>query len=97
MTIRVEVLYALPAHQWVVALDLPDEATVRTALESPGVLAMLQESGAAVDSIGVWGKIVQPDHRLRDRDRVEIYRDLMADPKTVRRSRAVAARRKAGR
>lgn len=96
MTIRVEVLYALPARQWVVAVELPDEATVRTALESAPVRAMLQETGAAVNSIGVWGKIVHPDHRLRDRDRVEIYRDLVADPKTVRRARAVAARRKAG-
>ena len=96
MTIRVEVLYALPARQWVVAVELPDEATVRTALESAPVRAMLQETGAAVNSIGVWGKIVQPDHRLRDRDRVEIYRDLVADPKTVRRARAVGARRKAG-
>jgi putative ubiquitin-RnfH superfamily antitoxin RatB of RatAB toxin-antitoxin module len=38
--------------------------------------------------IGVWGATVLPDTALRDRDRVEIYRELVADPKQARRQRA---------
>jgi len=40
---------------------------------------------------GVWGRPASPDTRLRDRDRVEIYRPLIADPKEIRRRRAANA------
>jgi putative ubiquitin-RnfH superfamily antitoxin RatB of RatAB toxin-antitoxin module len=32
--------------------------------------------------------MVKPDTELREKDRVEIYRPLIADPKEVRRQRA---------
>jgi putative ubiquitin-RnfH superfamily antitoxin RatB of RatAB toxin-antitoxin module len=44
-------------------------------------------------TIGVWGRRVAMDHVLRDGDRVEIYRPLLADPKESRRHRAKAGRR----
>jgi putative ubiquitin-RnfH superfamily antitoxin RatB of RatAB toxin-antitoxin module len=94
MTIRVEVVYALPERQWSIPLELPEGAIVRTALESAPVLAMLAEAGAELGPVGVWGRVVQPDHRLQDRDRVEIYRALAADPKTARRRRAGSMTRK---
>jgi putative ubiquitin-RnfH superfamily antitoxin RatB of RatAB toxin-antitoxin module len=37
--------------------------------------------------VGVWCKLRAADHVLRDLDRVEIYRPLMADPKEARRLR----------
>ena len=42
----------------------------------------------STDSAGVFAKLVKPDTVLRDRDRVEIYRPLIADPKEVRKQRA---------
>jgi putative ubiquitin-RnfH superfamily antitoxin RatB of RatAB toxin-antitoxin module len=41
----------------------------------------------------VWGRPVTAETRLRDRDRVEIYRPLIADPKEVRRERAAKTRK----
>ncbi len=40
------------------------------------------------NKLGVFAKLVKVDAVLRDRDRVEIYRPLIADPKEVRRQKA---------
>ncbi|MDR2260192.1 MAG: RnfH family protein [Azoarcus sp.] len=87
--IEVEVVYALPHQQDVVRLSLPEGATVREAVESSGLLLKYPEID--VDShnkLGVYAKPARPDTVLRARDRVEIYRPLIADPKAVRKKRA---------
>ena len=38
--------------------------------------------------IGVYGKIQQLSYTLQDKDRVEFYEDIIADPKTNRKKRA---------
>lgn len=84
---RVEVVYALAQRQDRVLLDLAPGSTVREALEASGRLHV------EFDRVGVWGRRVSPETVLRDRDRVEIYRSLVADPKEVRRKRAAQARK----
>lgn len=37
--------------------------------------------------VGIWGLKSGLDHRLNDRDRIEIYRELRVDPKVARRER----------
>lgn len=87
-TIRVEVVYALPAEQKVLGLELPAGSTVRQAIDASGILAKHPEIDLAKNKLGVFAKLVKPDTPLRDRDRVEIYRPLIADPKEVRKQRA---------
>jgi putative ubiquitin-RnfH superfamily antitoxin RatB of RatAB toxin-antitoxin module len=86
---RVEVVYALAQKQERVFLDLPPNSTVQDALQASGLLQHLPqiESGC----LGVWGTPASAQTRLRDQDRVEIYRPLIADPKEVRRERAAKA------
>lgn len=88
---RVEVVYALPQRQEQVLLELPPGSTVADAIEASG----LRERAQAIDlsRTGIWGRPVGPETRLRDRDRVEIYRPLLADPKKVRRERAAKSRK----
>lgn len=86
--INVEVVYALPAKQEVLSVRLPQGATVRQAIEQSGILAKHPEIDLAKNKLGVFAKIAKPDAVLRDRDRVEIYRPLIADPKEVRKQRA---------
>lgn len=93
MKIRVEVVYALPQRQWVIALDLPAGATVRDALAAVALEQRVPEACLRQAAVGVWGRAAQLDRPLRDRDRVEIYRELRADPKTARRQRAARNRR----
>jgi len=86
--IQVEVVYALERHQKVVKLSLPTGTTVKAAIESSGLLAEFPEIDLSKNKLGIWNKLTKPDTPLRDKDRVEIYRPLIADPKEVRRQRA---------
>jgi uncharacterized protein len=86
--INVEVVYALPARQIVVPLKLPAGTTLQQALESSGLPAKYPEIDLAKGKFGIYSKLAKLDTPLRDRDRVEIYRSLIADPKEVRKQRA---------
>lgn len=88
-SIRVDVVYALPQRQEIVTLDLPAGATVRDAVEASGLLDRHPEIDLdGANKLGVFAKLVKADTALRERDRVEIYRPLIADPKAVRKKRA---------
>jgi putative ubiquitin-RnfH superfamily antitoxin RatB of RatAB toxin-antitoxin module len=86
--IHVEVVYALQNRQKAVMLQLPAGATLREAVERSGLMAEFPEIDLAANKFGIWNKLAKPDAALRDNDRVEIYRPLIADPKEVRRQRA---------
>lgn len=87
--INVEVVYALPQRQELVELSLPEGTTVREAIEASGLLAKYPDIELdKKNKLGVFAKLVKADTELRDRDRVEIYRPLIADPKAVRKKRA---------
>lgn len=86
--IHVEVVYALQDRQKVMMLQLPAGASLREAVERSGLMAEFPEIDLAVNKFGIWNKLAKPDAVLRDNDRVEIYRPLIADPKEVRRQRA---------
>ena len=90
-TITVEVCYARADKQEVVNVRLPAGATVLAALEACGLLEKYPEIDVKKNKVGVWNKLSKVDNTLRDRDRVEIYRPLIADPKEVRKQRAAKA------
>lgn len=69
------------------ALRLPVGASVGDALRLSGLCPTACEGDAAVLKVGVWGQLKPLDHPLRDRDRVEVYRPLLIDPKEARRRR----------
>ena len=86
---KIEICYALADRQELVALDLPEGTTVMQAVEASGLLQKYPEiEPVGLNKLGVFAKLVKADAVLRDRDRVEIYRPLIADPKEVRRQKA---------
>ena len=87
-SIAVQVIYALPERQELVELRLPSGSTLGQAIEHSGLLEKFPEIDLTQQKVGVFGKLGRTDQELRDRDRVEIYRPLLADPKEVRRKRA---------
>jgi putative ubiquitin-RnfH superfamily antitoxin RatB of RatAB toxin-antitoxin module len=90
--LTIEVIYALPAKQQLITLKLPAGSTVRQAIDASGLLQKHPEIDLAKNKIGVFAKLSKPDALLRDHDRVEIYRPLIADPKEVRKQRAAAGK-----
>ena len=89
-TIHVEVAFALPQAQRIVALELPEGSTVRQAALQSGLDKQFPELDLASADLGIFGKVVaKPEETvLSTGDRVEIYRPLIADPKEVRKQRA---------
>lgn len=87
-SISIEVVYALACQQDVIALRLPAGSTVQQAIEASGLLARYPEIDLKKNKFGIFAKLAKGDAVLRDKDRVEIYRPLIADPKAVRQARA---------
>lgn len=87
-TIRVEVVYARSERQELVTVNLREGATLNDALNASGLLQKYPEIDPAKNKFGIYAKLSKPDALLRDRDRVEIYRPLIADPKEMRKQRA---------
>ncbi len=86
--IMVEVAYALPNQQLIIPVQVAPEANAEVAIHKSGILAKFPEIDLNVNQIGVFGKLIRLDTPLRNLDRVEIYRPLIADPKEVRKQRA---------
>jgi len=90
--IMIEVAYALPSVQVLLKQTVPAEATIAEAIAASGILEKYPEIDLAKNKVGIFGKLTKTDASLRDKDRIEIYRPLIADPKEVRRQRAEAGK-----
>ncbi|HSW51890.1 MAG TPA: RnfH family protein, partial [Sulfuricaulis sp.] len=85
---RVEVAYAAPARQEVIELTVRPGASVEQVIRESGLLERFPEIDLARNRVGIFGEIAGLRDPVRDGDRVEIYRTLLADPKETRRRRA---------
>jgi len=90
--IRVEVAYALPMKQTIVALSLEAGSTVEQAIRRSGILARHPEIDLAHCKVGVYGHVVALDAAVTEGARIEIYRPLLIDPREMRRQRAEQAK-----
>ena len=82
-TVQVEVAYSpAPRQVQLQTLVLPQGSCVRDALAACGWADLVAGHG-----LGLWGRKTTLGHVLHDRDRIEIYRGLLVDPKEARRVR----------
>ena len=91
--LRIEVVYALADVQDLVLLVLAEGTVAREAVEASGLIGRHR---LAPDELllGVCGRLIAPERRLRDGDRIEILRKLALEPREARRQRARRARRR---
>ena len=87
-TIEVELVYALAREQTLQTLRVPAGTRVGEAIERSGVRARHPELATGALKVGIFGRRVALSAILREFDRIEIYRPLIADPKQARRARA---------
>lgn len=85
---KIEVAYALRHKQTLINIEVDDNASVEDAILQSNILKKYPEINLKKNKIGIFGKITSLDVKLREKDRVEIYRPLIADPKEVRKQRA---------
>jgi len=86
--LRVQVCYATAQRQWLLALDVAPGTTLHQAIAASGILQEATDIDLSVWQVGIFGKLKPLETVLRERDRVEIYRPLKADPMESRRRRA---------
>ena len=87
--IRVEVVFAMPQKQELLALDIAAGSTVADAIHQSGIVELFGEVEIDITRVGIFGQKASPDQVLQNGDRVEIYRPLLIDPKEIRRQRAI--------
>lgn len=91
-TITIEVAYALPDKQTLLGFDVATGTTVEQAIQLSGILSTYSDIDLATNKVGIWNRAAKLREVLKDNDRVEIYRPLIADPKEVRKRRAEKAK-----
>ncbi len=88
----VEVAYACYDKQTLISLEVKEGSTLKEAIELSGLLETYKQIDLSKDRLGIFSKFATLDTILREKDRVEIYRPLIADPKKVRKERAAQAK-----
>ena len=92
--IWVEVAYALPDKQYVNPVELTLEDTVEQAIIASNILTICNDIDLTKNKVCIYSRPAKLSDNVRDGDRVEIYRPLIADTKEMRRKRAEKARQK---
>ena len=90
----VEVAYALADKQSLLTIEVERGATLKDAIEASGILESFKQIDLTKDRVGIFSKFASLDTILQEKDRVEIYRSLVADPKEVRKERAAMVKAK---
>lgn len=88
---KIGVVYALPSRQAWLTIDVPEGTTVKQAIEKSGILNQFPEIDLETQKVGIFGKTAALDAVVEEGARIEIYRPITADPKTVKRRAAPAA------
>ncbi|MDO9419569.1 MAG: RnfH family protein [Herminiimonas sp.] len=87
-SISIQICYARPDKQFLLTQMVAPGTSIQQAILSSGIIQQALEIDLTVWRVGIYGKVKTLDTILREHDRVEIYRPLIADPKDSRRKRA---------
>lgn len=93
---KIEVAYALQDKQTLLAFEVKEGTTLKQAIELSGIMNTYPQIDLSKNKTGIFGKMTKLDTVLREKDRVEIYRPLIADPKQVRKERAAQGKKMRG-
>ncbi len=82
---NIGVCYAEADRQLWMRFEVPDGSNVETAIELSGILKQYPEIDLSKQKVGIFGKLAKLDAEVKEGDRIEIYRQITADPKLVKR------------
>ena len=66
-------------------IEVPEDSTVKQAIELSGLLKRFPDINLEKQKVGVYGKLVKLDMEVKESDRIEVYRMITADPSQVPR------------
>ncbi len=91
-SINIEVAWGHPGKQILLALAVERGTTLLEAIELSGIREQVPQLEIDTARLGVFSRKKPPEYVLKEGDRIEIYRPLLADPKEMRRKRAAEKR-----
>lgn len=91
--IMIEVAFGHADEQELLSLEVEEGTTIEQAIEQSGIMNTFPEIDLSKNKVGIFGKMAPKKQVLREKDRIEIYRPLIADPKEVRKKRAAEGKR----
>ena len=86
--LAIEIVFALPEKQELIALTVDPGTTVEMAIQQSAIGDLFPDENLSNCQAGIWGKPVDRDHPLKSGDRLELYRPLIMDPREARRKLA---------
>jgi putative ubiquitin-RnfH superfamily antitoxin RatB of RatAB toxin-antitoxin module len=86
--ISVEVAYATPHQQKILSVQVEENSTIEEVIECSGLLKLFPQINLTEQKVGVFSKQKKLTDRVKEGDRVEIYRPLLIDPKEARKRKA---------
>lgn len=87
---KVEVVYAFADKQTLLSLDVDANCNAEQAIQQSGILNLHPDIDLGQQMIGIFSKPIALTQKLKENDRVEIYRQLTMDPKDARRLKATS-------
>ena len=91
--IQIEVVYPLAHEQILFKTQVAEGASIRQGIMASGILQRYAQLDLEQLEVGVYGKLAKLDDSVRAKDRIEIDRPWIADPKAVRKQRAAEGKR----
>lgn len=88
----IEVVYGTPTKQEIINCIVEPNTTIEQAILASGIVDEFPEIDLSVNNVGIWNRVAKLTDIVKDLDRIEVYRPLLADPKEVRKRRAEKAK-----
>lgn len=90
--LNIEVVYGTPTQQELLSFTVNEGVTVEQAILESNIIESFPEIDLKINKVGIWNRAAKLVDIVKDLDRIEIYRPLLADPKEVRKRRAEKAK-----
>ncbi|WAI18588.1 MAG: RnfH family protein [Buchnera aphidicola (Acyrthosiphon caraganae)] len=83
--IKVTIVYALSEIQYIYNIKIKSGSNVKDAILASNLLNLINNISFYKNSFGIYNKKVHLKSKIKDGDRIEVYRNLIIDPKEWRR------------
>ena len=93
--INIEVVYGQPQRQELISLKVTSSTSIKEAIIQSDICKLFPQIELANARVGIFSRAAKLSDTLREGDRIEIYRPLLADPKEIRKRRAEQAKERA--
>ena len=90
--LSVELVFGTAREQVLLKVVVAEGSTIGDAIGASHIQGLFPDDDLTSLSVGIWGKPADRNRRVRDGDRIELYRPLQMDPRDARRKLAAVGK-----